>query len=421
MIKNLKLKNKILLLFVIVSLIPLVGIVAVLNMDLENAKSIVMSIVFIYPIYGVLMALYISKEITNGLKAISDQAKLISSGDFSIDVPDEYLDMEDEIGELANSINSMQISIRNIFFKIQESSTSLERSSESLSNSSEQSNELFSEIIVSIDDMVDGTKDQLDRSETSSKALEEIALGVSQVSGTFDSVLDSYSDMSSKVSQANVSMNTTIDHIIDIEKSTQSTFSCIGSLQKDSEEITNIIQMISDISDQTNLLSLNATIEAARAGEYGKGFSVVADEIRKLSEQTMNATVEIEDLMNSMYRNIDMVVRSIDENKDSVESGIAVIEKVKLYFGEMSDSVNSVMEEIRELASVSSMISEGTSDVNRSVLELSDIAKNLSLNTDNISQRSHTQLENIGRLNESANALANMADSLKQIVPKFIN
>ncbi|AOY75906.1 methyl-accepting chemotaxis protein [Clostridium formicaceticum] len=419
MMKNLKLRNKILVVFVVVSFFPLLLIGFLSYKNVSNLKEIIFSIIGLFPLYGIVSGLYLSKEITNGLEATTIHAKLIASGDFSIDVPEEYLSMKDEIGDMSRGIDAMQQSMRNIFVKIVQASEELEISSEELSKSSEETSQLVNKVTTAIEEVASGSDHQLEKTKESSSNLEEMVRGIKQVADTSSTVLASSNRMTEKAEEGNRAVHSAIEQISNIHASTTTTAEAIQALQKDSEKIRDILQIISNISDQTNLLALNAAIEAARAGEAGKGFAVVADEIRKLSEQTLRATEKISQLVGNIGKNTQGAVQSINTSKERVEIGKNVIEDVNKVFIDILTSVKGVTKEIKDLASVSDEMSMGAKEVSSSVNQLETIAKELSYSMQNIATSAQDELKHIKGIKTSSENLAHMAEELQQIVPKF--
>ncbi|AKL94040.1 methyl-accepting chemotaxis protein TlpA [Clostridium aceticum] len=419
MMKNLKLRNKILLIFVVASFFPLLLIGFLSYKNINNLKEVIFSIIAIFPLYGIIAGLYLSKGITNSLEATTIHTKLIASGDFSIDVPEEYLQTKDEIGDMSKGIDIMQKSMRNIFTKIIEASGKLELSSEELFKSSEETSQLVNKVTTAIEEVASGADHQLQRTQESSSNLQEMVRGIKQVADTSSNVLNSSNNMIDKAEGGNKAVHSAIEEISNIQFSTATTAEVIQALQKDSEKITDILQIICNISDQTNLLALNAAIEAARAGEAGKGFAVVADEIRKLSEQTLRATEDIRQLVGNIGSNTEGAVQSINTSKEKVQKGKTVIQNVNEVFTDILISVKGVAKEIKDLANVSDEMSVGAKEVSSSVNELESIAKELSYSMQNIATSAQEELKHVRGIKASSENLAHMAEELQQIVPKF--
>lgn len=417
--RNYKVRSKILVIFVVTSLLPLLLIGFLTYIKINNLENIIFSIITIFPLYGMISGIYLSKEITNGMETITLHTKLISNGDFSIDLPNEYLDMKDELGVMSRGIDTMQKAMKSIFIKITDASRDLESSSEKLFKSSDETSELVNSVTQAIKEAASGADNQLFRTEVSSRNLENMVKDVSKVAHTSTSILKSTNTIIDKTEEGRKAVDIAIEQMNNIHLSTNLTGDVIQELKKDSEKISEVLRLISNISDQTNLLALNAAIEAARAGEAGRGFAIVADEIRKLSEQTLKATEKINLIVEKIERNSENAVQSITLNTNSVEKGRDIIGVVNETFTGISHSIKSTTLEIKELATVAEKMTIGVNEVSSSINELETIAKEFSTLMQNIEESSKEEQTFILGIKSSSENLAKMSDELQQLIPKF--
>ncbi|QGG48929.1 methyl-accepting chemotaxis protein [Heliorestis convoluta] len=386
---------------------------------LGEIQTIVMSILVLFPLYGIIAALYLGKVITNGLEATTLHSKVIADGDFSIDVPDDYINNKDEIGEMSRALHSMQQSIRAIFLQIMDASQRLGAASEKLSSSADETNDAASQVAVMIQEVASGAEKQLHSTEESARVIAEMASGIEQASLTSSSMAETSQEMIEKANTGSKAIDTTIKQFYQIQEDTTGMEKVIQTLQKDSEQIGSILQIISTISDQTNLLALNAAIEAARAGEKGRGFAVVAEEIRKLSMQTLDAANQIGQLIEKIQSNTAQAVYSMDKSKVQVEKGLTKVEELHQVFDTILGSIQKVARQIEELTSFTKAISSRSDEVKNYVTSFENIAKDFSSSTQKIATSSEDQVSNIGEIKKAAKSLAAMSEELQQLVPKF--
>ena len=186
-----------------------------------------------------------------------------------------------------------------------------------------------------------------------------------------------------------------------------------------SQEIGNIIGVITGIADQTNLLALNAAIEAARAGEHGQGFAVVADEVRKLAEQSKESADQIAGLINQMQEDTTEAVNVMEVGTKEVAAGKVIVDETGKRFEKILLSIEQVTAQIQEVSAISEEMSASAEEVNASIEEMANIAQYSASNTQNVASASEEQLASMEEITASATTLSKMAEDLQAIVKKF--
>ncbi len=193
----------------------------------------------------------------------------------------------------------------------------------------------------------------------------------------------------------------------------------INALGKKSNEIGDIISVITNIADQTNLLALNAAIEAARAGEYGKGFAVVAEEVRKLAEQSSQASGQIRDLINQIQLEITASINAINEGSFAVNDGKSLVEQAGLEFDKIASAISNVSIQMHNILEESAKIDDHSNKMVDDIINLTTISNEAKRNTQEIAYASAEQNGTMEEIAASANTLALMADELKQAAQVF--
>lgn len=193
----------------------------------------------------------------------------------------------------------------------------------------------------------------------------------------------------------------------------------VKRLGDSSQEIGQIVQVITDIAQQTNLLSLNAAIEAARAGEQGRGFAVVADEVRKLAEESAKSAQQIEQLITTIQTESHTAVLSMEKGTKEVALGIEVVNEAGSSFVQISESVAQVASKIQEVQAYSQQMTASTEQAVYLIEQISKVAENSADGTQNVSAATEEQLAAVEQVSSSAESLARVAEKLQDQVRKF--
>jgi methyl-accepting chemotaxis protein len=193
----------------------------------------------------------------------------------------------------------------------------------------------------------------------------------------------------------------------------------IKLLGNHSQKIGKILEVISQISDQTNLLALNAAIEAARAGEHGRGFAVVADEVRKLAEESKHSADQIADLIATIQNDTARAVNIMEKGNTEVQNGLQVVDTAGQSFQQILQSIQGVTSQIQEVAATSQEISASSEEITASVEEVASIASEAAASTNQVATSAETQLASIQEITQSINELSKLALDLQDTVNQF--
>ncbi|MZI94154.1 hypothetical protein F9817_13220 [Vibrio sp. CAIM 722] len=210
--------------------------------------------------------------------------------------------------------------------------------------------------------------------ESTASAMTEMESSVAEVAQRAHDTMTSAEQADSKVTDVSVSIKKAIDNIRKQATQIEETSKTAIELDDYGRQIDSIIGTIQDIAEQTNLLALNAAIEAARAGEQGRGFAVVADEVRSLASRTKNSTEEIKNMIEIMQRLIQAVVDTIKVNVSSNSSNIAVAEQAEVGLTVMGEVIGQIVEMNMQIAAATEEQSTTAKDISRSVVNISDSA-----------------------------------------------
>ncbi len=289
---------------------------------------------------------------------------------------------KDEIGELSRRFNGFVSNLSGIVESVMESSKEVTSKSNILST---ESRELSKSI-----------KGQSDKSSVIASSSEELSQTVAEIASNTSVIAEAASDTVEKSNTGLNVINEAIKEVQKISESVMDSAKLIDSLKLRSGKITEIVVVINDIADQTNLLALNAAIEAARAGEQGRGFAVVADEVRKLAERTASSTGAITDMVKSIQNETAEASNAMQENIERVNSGVELSEKAGKNFMEILDSINGLQEMIQQIASATEEMSATSDHISQNIEDIANISEDSSERTNKIA----SDISNLGKLSE---------------------
>lgn len=364
-----------------------------------------------------LLTIWLIRIKTRPISALIAYSKKIAGGDLAIE--NIQIRNQDEIGELASSLNIMKSSLHELIHHVNSSSVQVAASSEELQAISEQAKEATEQISSAIQEVATGTETQVVSSEESAKAMEEVSFGVQRVAEFSSTAKDSVIEATTLSKEGSQSIQKAILQMDLIEQGTQNTTEAIGKLNERSFEIEKIIDVITNLADQTNLLSLNAAIEAARAGEHGKGFAVVADEVRKLADQSRSSADQVVTLIQEIQKDTSKANQEMDKNIKEVNVGKNVIQKTGEVFEQVLLAIENVNRQVDVLSSTSDHISVNAEEVAASVEQLVLAAKDVSVESNTVAASSEEQLASVEEIVRSSEGLSKLAQELQEVVGKF--
>lgn len=362
------------------------------------------------------LMLWFTHRMKKRLAKVTEALYQAGSGNFTLSIED---DSTDEIGLLASSYNQMRASLKDLVHQVLLTSDQVAAASEELSASADQTTKATDHIAVVIQDVATGTENQLQNINQSAHIIQEMTAGIQQISATAQTVSSMAINAAEFSTGGSQAIDTVIDQMDSIHQSVDGLAEVIRDLSVHSKEIGGILEVIKNISKQTNLLALNAAIEAARAGEQGVGFAVVANEVRKLAEQSAQSAQQITGLITNMQKDTERAANTMKSVSEEVGEGMKVVNLAGSSFEQIKQSVNQVSAQILEVSAASKQMSAGTEQVIHSINLVTDIAEKTSSGTQNVSAGVEEQLASMEEISASAATLTQMADEMQTQVGKF--
>jgi methyl-accepting chemotaxis protein len=388
----------------------------IIDTTIASFLKIFAMVLVVVILLSVLITLWFTRKLKKRLTAISHALDMAGKGDFTTDVVD---DAGDELSNLSNSYNSMKENLRNMIYEVLQTSEQVAASSEELTAGAEQTSKATEQITEAIQQVASGAESQTVHVEESAKSLEEITIGIQHIAENSSSIAESGTQLTEKAKQGGEYVEKTAQQIHAIHQSVDISGEVMNLLDKRSQEIEEITKVITDIANQTNLLALNAAIEAARAGEHGKGFAVVADEVRKLAEQSQQSATQISELIKDIQADMVRSTDSINQVKVDVQDGLGIVEKTQASFNEILDSMEKIGVQIDEMAATAEQMSAGAQEVSATVTGITTISRETSMHSQSVAASTEEQLASMEEITASANALSKMAMNLQELMSKF--
>ncbi|MBF0467180.1 MAG: methyl-accepting chemotaxis protein [Nitrospirae bacterium] len=356
--------------------------------DYSLIRNISVSSIIVGLLFSIIFAWWIINSVIIPINKAVDVANSLADGDLTVDID---VTSKDETGHLMSAMKAMVGKLKTIVETISTSSNNVASASRQLSSSSEQ--------------MSDGVSEQSNKASQIATSATEMSQTVMDVAKNASSIASSALETATLAKDGEEIVSKSIEKVRAIATTVSESAQLIISLGERSKQIGEIINVIKDIADQTNLLALNAAIEAARAGEQGRGFAVVADEVRKLAERTAKATSEIGGMIVAIQHETEKAVTSMDGATKMVETGVE-------YTGKAGNALSGIVKSISSLQSMVEQIASATE-------EMSTVSETITSDIEAIANVARETTVSSAQATQSATELSKMSSDLQEVVGHF--
>jgi len=359
---------------------------------IKTVATTVVILLIVYGAIGFILGKYISASLSNFVNLAKNISKDLSSGQGDLQRRMDET-RKDETGSIASVINELLEMYKELISKLSEAGQSV----------SLASNEVKSTVANTIDGLSE-SESNIDQLVIS---MDQMTLAIAEVakSASFSAATASKAD--AEAQQGNIVVGETVDSIKALADGFQQTTQVMEELRQDSDNIGSVLAVIEDIAEQTNLLALNAAIEAARAGEQGRGFAVVADEVRTLARRTQDSTVEIQTIIEHLQKRTGNAVSVIEKGSQAMQP---CLEKATA----ASDALKSITSIMNEIDNMSAQVASAAEEQSATMNEVNNYVGNIKTSTNNI-----VEVSECAQL--ASNSLSNTSDNLNSFVSKFDN
>lgn len=387
------------------------------NKEITTLAHMMIIISIISIIIAILFIIFLSKRFAKPIQIIRDECLILTDGDLSEQEIQVF--SHDEIGQLAKGFQDMRGNLRVLVTNVKSQAEHVAASSEELTASANHSADAANQIAGSITDIAHGTEKQANSADRIVAVAREMSNNTEQILSTTQGVSEIAIHASQEARKGKESVEQAIVQMHDISQGSAEVQHAITELAAGSHEISEMVNLISTIASQTNLLALNAAIEAARAGEHGRGFAVVAEEVRKLAEQSNQATQQIGAVIEKNQINMEQAVAASQSGLERVKDGIVVINSAGEMFTFIVESIIQFSQQIKEISEAIQQIVDGSQTLVNSIHEIEIASKENAAETQTISAATEEQSASMQEIASASHSLASLASTLQEGVAKF--
>jgi len=354
----------------------------------EQANLFILLALVVAAAAGGLLAWALARSIVRPIREAVDVATRVASGDLTVQVNSGR---GDELGQLLAALGTMIAGLRDLVERINNGATNIASSAEQLSTVTEQTSS--------------GVRQQKDQTDQVATAMNQMVATVNEVAHSAGEAFEAANRASDKSRLGEASVEETLSYVTRLSTEVEDTMERLRGLQADTQNIGSVLDVIKSVADQTNLLALNAAIEAARAGEQGRGFAVVADEVRSLAQRTQSSATEIETLITNLV--------------SSAESSVKTMESGTVLAGQTLDKARNTGEAIKEIATAVEEIKQYNSQIATAAEQQTSVAEDINQNVTLIRDVSDQSATSAGQVASASNELSQLSEDLKQQISRF--
>lgn len=351
------------------------------------------------------------------LETLSRQVERVAEGDLTVQT--NVRQGKDEIGKLTQNFAKMVSSLRELITEVNGTSMHVASSSEQLSASAQQIGKAGEHAAEITQSLADGSERQLTNLETGATMLHDMSERIGQIARHAEGVLASAQQVSDASNQGEQAIQSSVAQMSTMEAKIIHLSAIVEELGSRSKEVQSILDIMTDIAAETNLLALNASIEAARAGEYGSGFAVVASSVRKLAERSAASAQQISELITHIVGQVELTSSAMDETVRETKRGVELVSSAGASFSDIAASTEITAASIADISEAVRLLSNNSQRLVKSIDDIVKFAGQTAVSAQEMSSFSQQQLAAMEEVDASASFLSSLAERLHSMIERF--
>ncbi|ACA39720.1 methyl-accepting chemotaxis protein [Lysinibacillus sphaericus] len=387
------------------------------NKPAESILKLTMIVIGVAIIIGILVIWQYASSMVKPINRVVQAMERFAEGDLTQE--SMSIRSKDEIGKLANAMNQMQSKLKDMIHNIAQASDLINTSSKELSQSANEVNMGAEQVAITMNELASGAEGQAHHSNELTSLMERFTADLRETNQYGEHIHQSSFEVLGLTNEGSQLMTSSNSQMKKIDSIVQNAVEKVKNLDAQAQEISKLVVVIKDIANQTNLLALNAAIEAARAGEHGKGFAVVADEVRKLAEQVGYSVNDITTIVANIQQDFDVVTSSLEDGYQEVKEGTTQIKATSETFTTISDSINDVVESVQLISKNLSKVTEDGQKMNSAIQEIAAVAEESAAGVEQTTATTEQTSSSMEVMAGKSAQLSTLAIELKTLVAQF--
>jgi methyl-accepting chemotaxis protein len=380
----------------------------------------IIAAVLVFAILGSVAGVLISRSISKGVEGIVSDFKKISDDAMEGKINSRAeTDVDIDFVDIPHGLNEILATLTNVIGVVSKSAEGLASTSQEMSAAIEETTAATTQVADTVNEIARGSQEQSARSEDVSRTMNDMTIGVQDIASNAQLAAEAANASRDFITEVGNQSRDMLVQMDAIQHATNDSANVIRELEGKSNQIGEIVQLITSIADQTNLLALNAAIEAARAGEHGRGFAVVADEVRKLAENSGTAASQISGLIAEIQDGTHAAVDSMEAGTRTVTQGVSELTGTVEAVQKIVEESNRVAQMAENIAAAAEQQSASIEEVTATVDEVASISQQAAAGTEETSAAVEQQNASMHELAKSSQELAQMAAEMQEFVAKY--
>ncbi|MDA8234363.1 MAG: methyl-accepting chemotaxis protein [Clostridia bacterium] len=387
-----------------------------LHASKEEITTLFLAVIPVGFISGLLILLYVNHLLNNLIKTFLEANNKVAEGDLTQAI---YFPSTDIFGRMAEAFNKMARDIREMVTQSSEIAMGVASEAAQVSSAVEHATASIEQISAAVEQIAGGNTRQADQMMSTLHTIQELSGGVQQIAANSQLAFSNSQRAATSAEKGAVEVERAVTKMHVIADTVTNSTRAVHKFNERSEHIGEIVNVITGLADQTNLVALNAAIEAARAGEYGRGFAVVADEVKKLAEGSGAAAQQIGELINEIRRETTNAAEAMAVGSREVTEGVSVANEAKKALEEIVQAVKETEIMVQQISVATHEQSQGINQVVAAVDNVTAIAQQSSVAMQQVSASVQQQMSNNEKISIIAANLASLAENLRTKINRF--